>query len=386
MIRSGPVRYARAARFAPPDRDAPGVGSTTDGTICPQPPSRLERVMGAPRDRHPQGEDCVALSVVVPSSPGPHPVLVFLHGGAFSSGAGLLDWYDGASLAAEQDLVVVGVNYRLGPFGWLLLDDVSPGNLGLLDQIAALEWVRDEIGGYGGDPEEVTVAGQSAGGASIAALLEVPGVPFRRAVIQSGPGLGAFTGSRPDEAAARGRRVAELGADPTTADPADLLRAVGGLAQEVAARSGGSPEPPLLPVLGVDPLPAGRTPAVGPRQVVVGSNRDEMTAFGVPLSGAEATSAELFAAWADGIPAVGLTRYRFDWRPEGSPFGATHCLELPLLLGDEAAWRGSPMLGTTPWSTVDRMGRQLRAAWAGFARTGRIDRDLTADVPITWST
>ncbi|WP_433803196.1 hypothetical protein [Actinomycetospora sp. CA-084318] len=89
----------------------------------------------------------------------------------------------------------------------------------------------------------------------------------------------------------------------------------------------------------------------------------------------------MFAAWAEDRPLRGA--YRLDWRPDGSPFGATHCLELPLLLGDRAAWWSSPMLGTTPWPEVDATGRDLRAVWAGFARTGRLEP--AAGLPVAWA-
>ncbi|WP_415852638.1 carboxylesterase family protein, partial [Streptomyces albus] len=151
MIRSGPVRYATAERFARPRpvTDPSGDGPSS-GRICPQPPSRLDAVMGPPLDTHPRGEDCLHLTVTTPArDAGARPVLVWLHGGGFSSGAGLLDWYDGGALAAEQDVVVVGVNYRLGALGYLCLDGVSDGNLGLFDQLEALRWVRDHIAAFG---------------------------------------------------------------------------------------------------------------------------------------------------------------------------------------------------------------------------------------------
>ena len=102
------------------------------------------------------------------------PVLVWLHGGAFWTGAGSLDWYSGVPMAREGDVVVVGVNYRLGALGFMHLDGVAPANLGLMDQFAAIEWVAREIAACGGNPDNITVMGQSAGGLSILALLAQP--------------------------------------------------------------------------------------------------------------------------------------------------------------------------------------------------------------------
>lgn len=153
VVRSGPVRYATAARFAPPRPVDAGDTRPPSGEICPQLPSRLDAVMGAPLDPRPQGEDCLHLTVTTPArDDGARPVLVWFHGGGFSSGAGLMDWYDGGALAAEGDVVVVGVNYRLGALGYLCLDGISEGNLGLYDQLEALRWVGEHIAAYGETP------------------------------------------------------------------------------------------------------------------------------------------------------------------------------------------------------------------------------------------
>lgn len=120
------------------------------------------------------------------------PVMVYIHGGAFSLGAGSLPMYDGTTFA-RSGVVYVSINYRVGPLGWLYLDQLFPGaegtgNLGLLDQVAALGWVRDNIAAFGGDPANVTIFGESAGAFSVATLLAVPAAKglFRRAIVQSG--------------------------------------------------------------------------------------------------------------------------------------------------------------------------------------------------------
>ncbi|MEU4968799.1 carboxylesterase family protein [Streptomyces smyrnaeus] len=379
--RTGSIRYARAERFARPYSVPAEDPRPSSGEICPQPPSRLDAVMGPPRDHPEQGEDCLNLTVTTPAEDaGARPVLVWFHGGGFSSGAGLLDWYDGGALAAQGDVVVVAVNYRLGALGYLFLDGVSDGNLGLYDQLEALRWVRDRIEAYGGDPGNVTVFGQSAGALSIRLLMELPEARglFRRAVLHSPP---LVIGSRsPDEARKIGRLFADLlGTDPRTADHGALLDAQRRTAAAHQRRSGSTMEPPFTPVTGADPLAVpGRTFDANVRglEVMYGWNADDMSAFpGESGEIPELTSTFYevpLARLGDRLRRAGARAhgYRLDWRPLGSPFGATHCVELPLLLGRRSAWQGSPMLGDQPWEDIETLGRAVRAVWLSFARTG----------------
>ncbi|MER5360369.1 carboxylesterase family protein [Streptomyces sp. NPDC002785] len=384
VVRSGPIRYAVAERFA---RPRPVHGHDTrpsSGEICPQPPSRLDAVMGAPLDRRPQGEDCLNLTVTTPArDTAARPVMVWLHGGGFSSGAGLMDWYDGGALATEGDVVVVAVNYRLGALGYLCLDGVAEGNLGLYDQLEALRWVNANIAAYGGDPADVTVFGQSAGALSIRLLMELPEAQglFHRAILQSAP-LAIATRSRA-EAAALGRIFTERlaahapGVAPRTADPAAVLAAQRDTALAHRERSGSTLEPPFGPVeTGGVFLDA----QVRGMDIMYGWNADDMSAFpgeksenGDPAEPTRRMYAEPLAALGRRLARAGarVHAYRLDWRPTGSAYGATHCLELPLLLGSRAAWQQCPMLGDTTWAEADELGRAMRATWTAFARTGR---------------
>ncbi|MBI3864220.1 MAG: carboxylesterase family protein, partial [Planctomycetia bacterium] len=248
-----------------PIRDA-----TRPAAICPQAPSRLSFAMGDLADT--QDEDCLTLTVWTPSAGGarrpvPLPVLVWLHGGAYVSGGGALDWYSGARLAREGDLVVVGVNYRLGALGWLHHRDLCAGNLGLLDQHAALEWVRDNIAAFGGDPGNVTLWGQSAGAQSIALLLmraSSRGL-FRRAILQSAP-LGAAPRLPDDATAAADGMLGELGIETShealkrlgQVPVVALLSAQAAVAQRIAAKAGtgGRALLPFGPVADGEILPA----------------------------------------------------------------------------------------------------------------------------------
>jgi para-nitrobenzyl esterase len=223
------IRFARppigSLRFrppAPPERWA-GVRAAVDfAPAAPQPPDLIGPAIGLERPRE-RGEDCLALNVWTPGCDGGRrPVLVWIHGGAFTIGAGSQPVFDGAALARRGDVVVVTVNYRLGVLGFLPLAAVTDGaisttgNEGLLDQVAALTWVRDEIAAFGGDPANVTVFGESAGSISVSALLAMPAARglFRRAILQSGaPNLVAGP--------ATGERVAHAVLEAIDARPAD---------------------------------------------------------------------------------------------------------------------------------------------------------------------
>ncbi|MDP9084877.1 MAG: carboxylesterase/lipase family protein [Pseudomonadota bacterium] len=186
----------------------------------------------------PQSEDCLTLNVTTPAvgrHSGKRPVIVWYHGGGFDAGSGNATSYDGHNLAHKHDVVLVTVTHRLNGFGFLYLADLfgpayaDSGNVGLLDCAAALRWVQDNIANFGGDPTNVTIAGQSGGGAKVGALMSMPSAKglFQRAIAQSGAVLHANT----KETAARWakRLVDALGVTTITdlqALPAERLSAV----------------------------------------------------------------------------------------------------------------------------------------------------------------
>ena len=196
------VHYARPPvgemRFRPPEEASPWTGvrdATQFGSRAMQVPNEaLEAILGRPEGQPPLEEDCLHLNVWTPGLDGKRrPVMVWIHGGGFAIGAGSDPIYDGRALAS-RDVVVVTINYRLGPFGFLCVPgfaaspDEPCANFGILDQIAALKWVRSEIEAFGGDSSNVTVFGESAGAMSIGTLLGSPlaGGLFDKAILQSG--------------------------------------------------------------------------------------------------------------------------------------------------------------------------------------------------------
>src|SRR6185437_12978251 len=182
-------------RFMPPQKLEPWSGvrdATQLGLRSPQLLSGLIPEVDAVDPKEPMGEDCLCLNVWTPSGGHTHrrPVMVWLHGGGYSSGSGSFTIYDGTNLAAHHDVVVVTVNHRLNVFGFLFLPDVGgakysqASNVGMLDIVQALEWVRDNIAAFGGDPGNVTIFGQSGGGGKVSTLLAMPAAHglFHRAI------------------------------------------------------------------------------------------------------------------------------------------------------------------------------------------------------------
>jgi para-nitrobenzyl esterase len=192
-------------RFRPPQPPAPWSGVRDGSRFAAAPaqgsptlvgPTKFPALPGFPTgDLGPTSEDCLYLNVWLPAALAePRPVIVWIYGGGFESGSAAPPYTDGAALARQTGAVVVAANYRLGALGFLYRPEIGAVNLGVQDQIAALRWVRDNIAAFGGDPGNVTVAGQSAGAFSIGTLLAVPAADglFHKAILQSGNASRSF--------------------------------------------------------------------------------------------------------------------------------------------------------------------------------------------------
>lgn len=394
LIHARGIPYATAMRFRKPQPvNTPGTmrDATRRGPACIQIPSRLDNVTGPIVDTLDQSEDCLVLSVTAPVAAEGLPVMVWLHGGGYVSGGGEAEKYDADHLVREG-VVVVSVTFRLGGFGYLTPKDTGDSNIGVQDQIEALRWVSLNIARFGGDPTNVTLFGQSAGGDAILSLMacEAAAGLFTRAIVQSAP-LGLRSGRSALYSTARKAFAARFSTDPATAPASDVLDAERAVTQAVRrfGAAGGMPFGPvahLEPISG-DPDAALRDTATRV-ELLIGHTKDDaapfvdivssmlwLNRFGVVSSVLTAPVVRLVTNLLFGVDSMvkmwhgaggRVASYRVDWAPKGAPLGACHCIELPLLFGD--AWSDAPMLaGNTPPTAL---AASVRRTWAAFAREG----------------
>ena len=247
------LQRARADSCRPETTTWTGVRDALElGPASPQIPSQLipESMAQQPAGDAHGTEDCLHLNVWTPGLSGKRPVMVWYHGGGYSAGSANWKMYDGANLASKQDVVVVTVNHRLNVFGYLYLAELGgdkfaqASNVGMLDLVASLEWVRDNIAAFGGDPGNVTIFGQSGGGGKVSTLLAMPAAKglFHRAIAESGSEVKGVPRDRATEGAEA--FMAELGLKPHQVDelqkmPQQQLLRGHARNQTVATGSGG---------------------------------------------------------------------------------------------------------------------------------------------------
>jgi len=414
------VRYGVAPRFQPPrpvEAWRGAVDAAEFGAASPQPGSEPN-----------QAEDCLFLNVVAPlAKPSrPRPVIVYIHGGAYSSGSGSSPLYDGSQLCRSGDVVVVTLNHRLNLFGYLYLPGFpDSGNAGTLDLVLALQWVRDNIAAFGGAPGCVTLIGQSGGGAKIATLMAVPGAAglFHRAVTMSGQQL---TASGPLHAAGRTRvlldklGVAEDRAAVLATMPTEVLQQAHAASVDPYIGRGALYMGPVLDerTLARHPFYPDAPPQSAGIPMMIGNTRDETRSLigrnddkvwqitwkelprrleqelRVDISGdhvveeyrriyPDISAVDLFFAattagrsWraaiveaelraAQGSPAFA---YQLDWGSpaDGGRWGAFHTLDIPLMFGTLAA----PGSLTGDGEEARRVSATMQQALLAFARNG----------------
>lgn len=233
------------------------------------------------------GEDCLTLNVWAPEGAANLPVMVWIHGGAYFLGSSAQRMYDGRKLVAEGRVVLVTVNYRLGALGFLDFSKFGDfdSNLGLRDQVAALEWVRDNIAAFGGDPSQVTLFGESAGGGSVTTLMVSPASEglFHRVIAESSPATSVYGADRAESIAERFLELAGVEASELRELPvSEFVRVCGELVQEIPSKVPGTLA--LAPVVDRDfvphyPVAAFQKGLAHPVPLLIGTNHDESSMF-----------------------------------------------------------------------------------------------------------
>jgi para-nitrobenzyl esterase len=372
----------------------------------------------------PMSEDCLYLNVWSPAADDGHrPVLVWIHGGAFVTGAGSIATYQGTSFAEQKDIVVVTLNYRLGTLGFLHLGDIAgeeyadSGNCGLLDQIAVLRWVHDNIAAFGGDPDNVTVAGESAGAMSVGTLLAMPAAQglFQRAILESGASHNVTTREQADKVAQAMLQHLHITPEQLSTLKEIPVEHLLQAQQEVASSFLGLM---YMPVVNGHSLPKHpsillKEGAAAKVAVLIGTNRDESRLFtlespngpqvnekrlkkifgdaaneALAIYTEDTESKTQSDAWSDiltdemfRISAIRLAEmqasqgapvwmYRFDW-PSPAFDGrlkACHALEIPFVFNTLHV----PGLATLTGDAPERqaLSNRMHEAWATFIRTG----------------
>ncbi len=396
-------------------------------SISPQNLMRLAAIPRQPFPEEPQDEDCLFLNVWTPAADGlMRPVMVWIHGGAFTNGSGSSPMHPGANLAKRGGVVMVTINYRLGALGFLNLNEITggqipaTGNEGLLDQIAALEWVRDNIKAFGGDPDNVTVFGESAGAMSVGCLLAMPKAKglFKKAILQSGSNT---CRALPDavEVSKKFLQAVGVGSKEIEKLKATPVQALLDAQQKMAAMGirGAAFEPvvdgKILPQLPLEAVKNGSAKGV---TVLAGGNLNEGTLFAsmdaevptlndsglaervsrmvarehvsriidqyrkaMPLRGGSPTPGEIYMAIQGDkqfrIPNIRLAElqrdlgtasfnYVFTWKCAVPGLGACHALDVGFIFG--ATYKEFHGAG----DAVNRLTEQMQDAWIAFAKSG----------------
>ncbi|WP_026696108.1 carboxylesterase/lipase family protein [Peribacillus kribbensis] len=424
----GPLRFRSPE---PPDSWEGIRDASSFSPAAPQSKRDIMEFLG--NDLSNMNEDCLYLNVWSPGADDKkRPVMVWIHGGAFVSGSGSSSWYDGASFSSLGDVVVVTINYRLGILGFLHLAEfggkeyASSGNCGILDQVAALQWVQDNIAEFGGDPENVTIFGESAGAMSIGVLLGFPAAKglFHKAILQSGAAANVHSSEKAAKIAKH--LLSALQVEPANLSVLDKLPV-----EQLVEVSNLVPAMSLGPVVDGVSLPKHPEEAIAEGSardisILIGTNKDEWQIFSVfdpQWKNADEKMTAVFFEKAFGpqapliaiqfmedrpldqdlfnklltmkiftYPARQLAElqvkqgasvwmYRFDWETPvlGGALKATHALEIPFVWNTLDKANTENFTGSSPERQL--LANQMHQAWISFAREGKPNTGALPDWP-----
>ncbi|MFD1170198.1 carboxylesterase/lipase family protein [Oceanobacillus caeni] len=433
------IPYAKAPvgslRFQPPEAPESWDGvldATQFGPVAPQPDSEIMNNLG--NDAESSSEDCLNLNIWSPSinKDKLRPVMVWIHGGAFMNGSGSSGLYDGTSFASSGDVVVVTINYRLGILGFLHLGELAgeeyatSGNCGILDQVAALRWVQDNIENFGGDPNRVTIFGESAGAMSVGVLLAMPSAKglFHQAILQSGAASNVIRSSQATKVAER--ILTSLG---IVHDELPKLRDIP--VEKLIEVSSTLPMMKLVPVVDGISLPNDPEEALEDGfakdiPILIGVNKDEYrlftyfdprwknaeqreveqifeSTFGTAMPAIQSQLSEndtldqdlydkLMTAQIFTKPALKLAEYqvrqgaptymyRFDWESPVAAGGlkSCHALEIPFVWNNLNEPQIIQLTGNSP--EREEIAKQMHQAWIAFAHSGNPNHEGIPDWP-----
>ena len=425
------VRYAKAPigelRYQAPQAPDSWSGvkdAISFGAVAPQ----FKKVLV---DNETQNEDCLFLNVWSPAADGKkRPVMVWIHGGGFVGGSGSSDMYNGTQIAKRGDVVVVTLNYRLGPLGFMYFNDLplSKGkfedNLGIKDQVAALKWVKENISAFGGDPDAVTIFGESAGGISVETLMAIPAAQglFKRAIVESGPAGDVWSPKVASQVTAIYLKQLGISTDSLfklKLVPVDSITAAMARTMKIMIADPALPKT-FAPVIDGDFLPQDLLTGIKNGQskgvdLLIGTNKNEANLFAMkklkmaPVNEEQlkpyltrfkpAEQKRLVAAYknypskagileliTDGIftmPSIkfaelqsaqaNIYMYRFDWTSQPLKWvglRACHGLEIPFVFNTFNTKLGKKILLLSNNKRIHQISDEMQLAWINFARTG----------------
>jgi len=375
------IPYAHAARYESPVM-SDGWDKTADyskrGPQCPQTKTGNDMFMAG---NLPWSEDCLVLSINTPSMSGKLPVVVFIHGGSHHHGSGEWGVYDCSELAREQNVVTVSMSFRHGVFGYLYDGQRGNSSLGYEDQVTALKWLQKNISDFGGDPDNITLTGQSAGAQSVVFLVaNLDEKLFRRAIAFSAPFL-------LNQSSAKARSNAEkfatiLGKDLNDTSAEELIEAekkfkkeVGGGAMAFSPSGfkqyGGNVKSGVEDVVVTWQQHDGSMFVMNfkDKEIEDFGDKSDMRLTALVTNMVFRNGAERFARCLrrQGINAID---YEFTWSPPGANWKAAHGLEIAFLYGSKEYILGYGLAGNVDEDMYDGVCASFRKTVADFARTG----------------